>query len=133
MLLDEVCSVVSADVTNTTATPVNIPGLSFDIGPNEQWTGEFYFSGSQDSSQIWQNQHATISLTGPAGASVVTGAGYGHAYGPVGTLPGSGAVLLSITNGPNAGTVQLQLAACGHVNLLATVKAGGYVNARRIA
>lgn len=132
---------LTSTYTNATTTPSNIPGLSFPVAANTNYTMSctLYYQGSASTAGL------DVTLTGPASpTSVVYGyieeaTATGGAQGSVATafgtkLTGAGAitattnftatVTMGLRNGANAGTVQIQGSASGAGTV--TVQPGSY-------
>ncbi len=134
----------TSDTPTTSATPVNIPSLSFAIGANEQWIVDFVIgTGCNGTGGV------TFQAAAPAGCFVsLAGLGSGSSqsalivnYTATGISPAfntgvfyNGTVRLSCAfrNGATAGTVQLKVGA-GTAGQTATAYTNSSMNARRSA
>jgi len=132
---------LTSTYTNATTTASNIPGLVFDVSANTKYVIEFnlYYQGSAGTAGL------DITITGPASPTNIiysyiedatqTGGSQDSVATAFGTkLTGAGTITpatnlpvtatLSLFNGVNAGTVQVQGSASG--NGTVTVQPGSY-------
>lgn len=137
---------LSSDVTTTSASMVDVTGLSFSIAANEVWTFEFYlFLGA--TSATAQLHSLTVPASATFHMSVVgnTSTLDGHRSHRVNTADADGPLLHSIAldfgyarmagyiaNSTNAGTVQLRFRSNSGGSTV-KILAGSYMVARRIS
>lgn len=134
--------IITADQATTSGTAVNVTDAVFSIGANENWTAEFHIrmtlagvgadpkfaldvpTGATVIGQVWGNSAGSIVYREITADATLT-------TGTIGGTPGSVVIYVSVQNGANAGSVQLQFAS-GDGATSTSVKAGSYWNAREV-
>ena len=124
----QTCAVAGSNVTVANATMADITGMSFTVGASETWhfliaasyqsttdeDAKWDFSGPVGASIVWTNIAFSSSLGFSAGGNIAIDADL--------TTGGAGAIDLGIwmsgkiTNGVNAGTIQLRGAQAAEVD-----------------
>jgi hypothetical protein len=133
------------DVTVSSTTFVSVTGLSFSIGAFESWTAEFdltcvgdanglkfQLTGPASPSGLRITTHANVSSATDFSVDSMTAFSTGGGTYFTSVFNGMARINLSIDNGANAGTVQLQFATASGTNTCSVMR-GSKLQARRVA